>query len=112
MMWTTFRVTVNRYVLKQVIVSVAALLCLLTAGLADSDHDMARRLKKMGNIVPLERILDTLGETRDVRILEINLRERAGRLIYHVEYIDPSGVVIERQYDAQSGALLQTREDE
>ena len=98
--------------LKQSAASIVALLFLLTSSLADNDHDVARRLRKTGDIVPMERILKTLGGARDVRILEITLQEQAGRLVYSVEYIDPNGVVIKRQYDAKSGTLLQTREDE
>lgn len=98
--------------LKQSAASMLALLFLLTSNLADNDHDVARRLRKAGEIVPVERILKTLDEAHDVRVLEITLQKRAGRLVYSVEYIDPNGLVVKRQYDAKSGALLETRDSE
>jgi uncharacterized membrane protein YkoI len=112
MIWTILHVMVNSSALKQSAASILVLLFLLTSSLADNDHDVARRLRKTGDIVPVERILKTLGGAHDVRVLEITLRERAGRLVYSVEYIDPNGLVIERQYDAKSGALLETSNSE
>lgn len=112
MMRAILHVMVSGTALKQSVASMLVVLFLLTASLADNDHDVARRLRKTGDIVPVERILKTLGGAEDVRVLEITLGEQAGRLVYSVEYIDPNGVVMKKQYDAKSGVLLQMREGE
>lgn len=112
MVWAMLHVMVSSSAIKQSAAGILVLFFLLTASLAGNDHDVARRLRKTGDIVPVEQILKTLGGTRDVRVLEITLRERDGHLVYSVEYIDPNGVVLEKQYDAKSGVLLQTRQDD
>jgi uncharacterized membrane protein YkoI len=96
-------------VLKQGTARVLALLLLLlTVGLANDDHEVARRLRDTGDIVPVERILQTLSRVHPVRVLEITLREEHGSFVYTVEYVDAQGVVWKRQYDAKSGGVLHT----
>lgn len=112
MSWVILHVMVSSSALKQSAASVLVLLSLLSVCLADNDHDVARRLRKRGTIVPVEQILKTLGGIHNVRVLEITLRERQGYLVYSVEYIDPNGVIIRKQYDARSGVLLQMRAGE
>ena len=111
-MWIILHAMRQRAALKQSVASMLVLLCFLTSALAGNDHDVARRLRKTGEIVPVERILETLGRAQDIRVLEITLGERAGRLVYSVEYIDPNGLVLRRQFDAKSGALLESRDRE
>ena len=101
-------VLLSTSVLKQGAVSVLALLLLLAVSLANDDHDVARRLRGTGDILPMERILQTLGRVHPVRILEITLREKQGYFVYTVEYVDAQGVVWKKQYDAKSGVLLHT----
>lgn len=102
--------------LTQGAVSALSLLLLLTVSLADEDHNVARRLRESGQIVPIEQILQTLSRARpDVRpfhVLESTLQDKQDHLVYSVEYLDTQGVVWTRQYDATSGALLHTREGE
>jgi uncharacterized membrane protein YkoI len=101
-------VLLSTSVFKQGAASVLALLLLLTVGLANDDHDVARRLRDTGDIVPVERILQSLSRVHPVRVLEITLQEKQGHEIYTVEYVDAQGVVWKRQYDARSGVSLHT----
>jgi uncharacterized membrane protein YkoI len=98
------------------VASILSLFLLLTVSLADDDHDVAKRLREKGEIIPMEQILQTFGnlrsQSRPVRVLEITLQEKEGRFLYTVEYVDAHGIVWKRQYDAKTGTLLQTRKGE
>jgi uncharacterized membrane protein YkoI len=98
------------------VASILSLFLLLTVSLADDDHDVAKRLREKGEIIPMEQILQTVGnirpQSRPVRVLEITLQEKEGRFLYDVEYVDAHGIVWKRQYDAKTGTLLQTRKGE
>jgi uncharacterized membrane protein YkoI len=91
--------------------SLLAVLCLLTLGRADDDHNVAKRLKDSGNILPLAQILEMVSTTRPGRVLEIALQDHAGRLLYHIELVDAQGVVWSLQVDATQGTLLHTHKE-
>jgi uncharacterized membrane protein YkoI len=101
-------VTGSASVLKQGTAGVLLLLFLLMLSFASDDHDVARRRMETGEIIPIERILDTLSIPRPVRILDVTLQDRAGRSVYMIEYLDPHGTVWKKYYDATSGKLLQS----
>ncbi len=76
----------------------------------DGDFERARKLSESGQIVPLEKILDT---TRTVlpkgKILEIEFKDRSGKYFYEIEVLDQAGTVKELVFDARSGRLLKTK---
>ena len=88
-----------------------AVLCLLHIGYADDDHEVAKRLKESGNILPLAQILETISLESPGRVLEIKLRNHNGRLVYHVELVDAQGVVWYVQLDAMQGTPLYTHKE-
>lgn len=98
--------------------SVAGLAALiLVAGMAgialsDGDQDRARALRESGEIVPLEQIVDKAREEFPGRILEVELEEEEGILIYEVEILSDSGVVREFMFDARTGELIGTEEED
>jgi uncharacterized membrane protein YkoI len=82
------------------------LACLLLIMSYADDHDVAKRLKDTGDIVPLATILKTVSTTHPGRVLEVQLQHQHGRPVYHVELVDAHGVVWYLQFDATQGALL------
>lgn len=87
---------------------IALLLLSATPVLADSDHDRARAAKLSGQAKPLSEVV-RLAETQfDGRLLEAELEDEHGRLIYELEMLTPQGHRIELIYDAQSLELLKT----
>jgi uncharacterized membrane protein YkoI len=86
-------------------------LCLLTTGRADDDHNAAKRLKESGNILPLAKILEVVSTERPGWVLEIALRDHGGHLVYHIELVDAYGVVRSLQVDATQGTLLHTHKE-
>ena len=70
------------------------------------EHDAARGMAEQGDILPLERILQAALQQHAGRILEAELEESHGSLVYEVEILDDNGEVFEMNFDARTGALL------
>lgn len=90
----------------------AALLAVTFTAGAEDDHDRARRLRDAGDILPLETLIERVRAERPGRILEIELEEKKGRILYEVELVDEGGVVWELYFDARSGELLKSKQDD
>lgn len=82
------------------------------AALADGDHDEARRLLKSGDIMSLELILEKLRPDHPGKILEIELEQEAGQLVYEIEMLGDDGIVRELIIDARTGDLLRSERDD
>lgn len=80
--------------------------------LADDDHERARRLMQSGRIMPMEQLLDRASGEHDWSLLEIELEEEHGRLIYEIEWLDAQGRVHEIEYDAVTGQPLGSEDGE
>jgi uncharacterized membrane protein YkoI len=87
------------------------LACLLLVMSYTADHDVAKRLKESGDIVPLATILKTVSTTHPGRVLEVELQHQHGRPVYHVELVDAHGVVWYLQFDATQGVLLRKHKE-
>lgn len=79
---------------------------------AESDHDQARRLRDTGDILPLETLIQRARAERPGRILELKLKEKKGRVLYEIELVDERGIVWEMYFDARSGELLKSKQDD
>lgn len=82
-----------------------------TIGSADDDHQRARELMQSGEILPLETLLKDLLKNEHWRLLEAELEEEDGRLIYEFELLDEQGRVRELEYDARTGVRLGEEEE-
>ena len=82
-----------------------------SAGEEDDDAERARRAVREGRFVPLSSILDWL-ETRYLgRAIEVELEDDEGKPIYEVEWLTPRGAVVEIEFDARTGELLEVEGD-
>jgi uncharacterized membrane protein YkoI len=91
---------------------ITLLIPLLVCGLASADQERASELLRQGRILSLETILEQQQRLRPGRVLEVELEEEDGRLIYEIEVLDEKGRVWELLYDATNAELLgQGRED-
>lgn len=97
--------------LSAVILGATLLVCASGAG-AEDDHDRARRLRDAGDILPLETLIERARAERPGRILELKLKEKKGRILYEVELVDERGIVWEMYFDARSGELLKSKQDD
>lgn len=90
----------------------SALLILGLGAHAEDDHDRARRLRDAGDILPLETIIERAQHERPGQILELHLEEKRNRLLYEVELVDEQGIVWELYFDARSGDLVKTKQED
>jgi len=79
---------------------------------ADDDYREAKRLRESGEKMPLEEILKKVRTTYPGRILEVELENEKGRVIYELEILGADSIVREIYIDAKSGELLSVEEDD
>lgn len=77
---------------------------------AGDDHDRARRAVEEGRALPLRDILARAQADRLGQVLEVELEDERGVLVYEVKILSADGRVMKLYYDAQTGALLKSRE--
>jgi uncharacterized membrane protein YkoI len=73
----------------------------------DDDAERARRAVREGRFVPLSTILDWLETRYEGRAIEVELEDDEGKAIYEVEWLTPQGAVVEIEFDAHTGELLE-----
>jgi len=93
--------------MPRTLIALLVLLPLVAHG--DPDQDRARRLSRSGEILPLERLLPRVVAGRNLRVLEVELEEKHGRLIYEMELLDADGRVLEIEVDARSGEVIEEK---
>lgn len=87
-----------------------AALCAAPAPPAPAADDAARARAGVqeGRYVPLATILDWIEARWHGRAIEIELEEDDGeRPVYEVEWLTPQGKVVEFEFDARTGELLE-----
>lgn len=88
-----------------------ALAAIAPAGRAEteSDAERARRAAQEQRIVPLASILDWIEARYRGHAIEVELDDDEGEPpTYEVEWMTPAGHVVEFEFDATNGALLET----
>ena len=84
----------------------------MSPALADDDYIEARQLHESGKILPLELILKQARQAYPGKVLEVELENEDGRIIYEVEILSESGIVMEVYIDAKTGLILISKEDD
>jgi len=75
-------------------------------GHEEREHAAVRSIGQAGDILSLEQILQTARQQHAGRVLETELEEGRGGMVYEVEILDANGEVWEMKFDARSGELL------
>jgi uncharacterized membrane protein YkoI len=78
---------------------------------ASDDHESARRLSEAHKILPLETILEHARQHQPGRVLEVEFEEDRERYIYEIEILNAKGIVWELKLDAQTGQLLERKQE-
>ncbi len=92
-------------------------LALSPSGWADDrqerqDHRRALELTRAGTILPLEQILLPFMQRHPGRVLEVELEEEDGRLVYEVELLEGDGRVWEYLIDPYNGQLIRRYQED
>ncbi len=72
---------------------------------AERSLHRARELSARGEILPLDAILHRAGIERG-RLLDVEMKERRGRIFYELELLDESSRVREIEVEAKSGRIV------
>ena len=88
---------------------VAALAVGAAAPASASDHDRARRAVEEGRILPLKEILARAQAVSPGQVIEAELEDEGGIVIYEIKILTVDGRVMKLSYNAATGELLKTR---
>jgi len=98
--------------MKKVLWTMAASAMLLVGSMAwAGDHERARSLLEQGKIMSLSEIMKLTNTTIPGKILEVELEEKGGLIVYEVEFLGEKGVVMEMLIDARDGRIISVEED-
>ncbi|MCF7821279.1 MAG: PepSY domain-containing protein [Mariprofundaceae bacterium] len=85
---------------------------LVTGSLAwAGDHDRVRSLLEQGEILSLSEIMQQNSKKFSGKVLEVELEEKDGLIVYDMEFLGENGVVMEMQIDARTGRVISVEED-
>ncbi|MBI2240861.1 MAG: PepSY domain-containing protein [Magnetospirillum gryphiswaldense] len=76
----------------------------------EADHDRARRALEEGRILPLRDILNRAEAEVPGQMIEAELEDEHGQLVYEIKVLGKDGRVVKLIYDAGSGQLLKKRQ--
>ncbi len=89
---------------------IAALAVGAAAPASASDHDRARRAVEEGRILPLKEILARAQAVSPGQVIEAELEDEGGLVVYEIRILTTDGRVMKLHYDAATGALLKTKD--
>jgi uncharacterized membrane protein YkoI len=91
---------------------ILAAACLwLSLGLHADELDRIRSLRASGDILSLEVIMRGMPAVAGSRIIEVELEEKKGLLVYEIERLEAAGRVREYQFNARNGELIGVEDD-
>lgn len=90
----------------------SAVLLVANPAIADSDYDQAQQLLEAGKILPLETIMQNLRSSHPGKVLEVELENEHGQVIYEIEILDDKGKVKKIKINAKTGKRLQRKKDD
>ncbi|MES2291383.1 MAG: PepSY domain-containing protein [Pseudomonadota bacterium] len=73
------------------------------------DHDIARQAVLRREVLPLPRILKLAGTYQPGDVIEIELKNKDGVILYDVDVLVSTGEVRDLKIDARTGKLLQNQ---
>jgi hypothetical protein len=99
------RETVENGIMR-ILVAIAAFLtvgALAFGGGSARDHERV----ETGEILPLSKILAVVEQAFEGRLIEVELEDEDGTLVYEIEILAPQGNVIEVTVDARDAKILE-----
>ncbi len=81
----------------------------LAGGAAAGNHDTARDAVRAGRSLPLGAIVGQVQRRYPGRLLDADLQDRGGRLVYRLRWMTPEGNVLKLVVDARSAKVLSVK---
>lgn len=98
--------------MKGGLVLLGCMFVLLVAAQAQAgDHERARDLLEQGKILSLDEIMKRTTIRFPGKVLEVELEEEDGLIVYKVEFLGEHETVMKMLINARSGELISVEED-
>jgi len=78
----------------------------LSADHYDEQSDQVLRWLETGKVIPFETLMKRHSKQLEGRLLDLEIEEEDGRIIYELELLRADSIVYEIKIDAQSGEWL------
>ena len=78
----------------------------------DDDHDFAKRALEQGRALPLADIIAKIGPQVPGKVIEVELDDDDGALVYDLQVLSPQGRLQEIEVDAATGKILKIEDDD
>ena len=89
---------------RTILAALTAAALVTSAAAADQDHDRVRAAREADRILPLADLLARAQtEYPGAEVLEVELGEKRGKLVYEIKLLRPGGRLAELYYDAATG---------
>ena len=88
----------------------------LSTGLADKrdkkkEHNQVREALQRGEVLPLVKILAIAGQQVPGDVIEVELEDEQGALVYEIKILTSTGRVREVKIDARTGKVVSIEDD-
>ena len=77
---------------------------------SDKDHDRARDAVKAGQVMPLRAVLERLEREHPGQVLDVELEDEHGQLVYEVKLLQSDGRLVKLELDARTATVLRRKE--
>ena len=91
------------------ILAVLLLVLMCAPALAGESHDRVRRAVEEGRILPLRDILARAEAAYPGQMVEAELENEGGAMVYEIKILTKDGRVMKLLYDAKTGELLKAK---
>jgi uncharacterized membrane protein YkoI len=78
----------------------------------DDDHEFARRALEQGRALPLADIIAKVARQVPGKVIEVELEDDDGTLVYEFKVLSPQGRLQEIEVDAATGKILKIEDDD
>jgi uncharacterized membrane protein YkoI len=78
----------------------------------DDDHDFAKRALEQGRALPLADIIAKVTPKVPGKVIEVDLEDEDGTLVYDLKVLSPQGRLQEIEVDAATGKILKIEDDD
>ena len=78
----------------------------------DDDHDFAKRALEQGRALPLADIISKISPQVPGKVIEVELDDEDGTLVYDLKVLSPQGRLQEIEVDAATGRILKIEDDD
>jgi uncharacterized membrane protein YkoI len=78
----------------------------------DDDHEFAKRALEQGRALPLAAIIAKVRPQVPGKVIEVELEDEDGTLVYDLKVLSPQGRLQEIEVDAATGKILKIEDDD